>query len=41
VQLVIIKYHDNEFPLRKVIGSDKKLAIAFYLLGIGFTFLNT
>lgn len=43
LQLVIIKSHDNEFPLRKVVGSDKKgkISIAFYLLGIGLTFLNT
>lgn len=43
LQTVIIKSHDNEFPLRKVIGSDRKgkISIVFYILGIGFTFLNT
>ncbi len=43
LQAVIIKSHDNEFPLRKVVGTDKKgkISIVFYVLGIGFTFLNT
>lgn len=43
LQSVIIKSHDNNFPLRKVVGSDRKgkISIGFYMLGIGCTFLNT
>ena len=43
LQAVIIKSHDNEFVLRKAIGSDTKgkISITFYLLGIGFSFLST
>ncbi|MDD7915347.1 TMEM175 family protein [Polaribacter ponticola] len=43
LQLIIIKSHDNEFVLKKAIGSDikGKISITFYLLGIGFSFLNT
>ncbi|MGB1041031.1 MAG: TMEM175 family protein [Flavobacteriales bacterium] len=43
LQSAIIKSHDNEFPLRKVVGSDVKgkISIACYILGIGTTFLNT
>jgi uncharacterized membrane protein len=43
LQTVIIKSHDNEFVLRKAIGSDTKgkISIAFYVLGVGLSFLNT
>ena len=43
LQSVIIKSHDNEFPLRKVVGSDRKgkISITLYSLGIGVSFLNT
>ncbi|MFC4689913.1 TMEM175 family protein [Dokdonia genika] len=43
LQTVIIKSHDTEFPLRKVVGSDRKgkISIVCYFLGIGFTFVNT
>lgn len=43
LQSVIIKSHDNEFPLRKVVGSDGKgkISIALYMLGIGCSFLST
>lgn len=43
LQSVIIKSHDNEFLLRKVIGSDKKgkTSIVLYILGISCSFLNT
>lgn len=43
LQSVIIKSHDNQFALRKAIGSDLKgkISIGFYLLGIGAAFLNT
>lgn len=43
LQSVIIKYHDNEFPLTKVVGTDKKgkISIGMYVLGIGLTFFNT
>lgn len=43
LQSVIIKSHDMEFPLRKVIGSDRKgkISIVCYILGIGFALLNT
>lgn len=43
LQAVIIKFHDNEFVLRKAIGSDTKgkISIGFYVLGIGLSFLNT
>lgn len=42
LQSVIIKSHDNEFPLKKAVGSDRKgkISIGFYMLGIGFSFLN-
>lgn len=43
LQSVIIGSHGEEFPLRKVVGTDKKgkTSIVFYILGIGFAFLNT
>ncbi len=43
LQAQIIKSHGEEFPLRKVVGSDRKgkISIVCYILGIGFTFLNT
>lgn len=43
LQTVIIKSHDNEFALRKAIKSDLKgkISIAFYLIGIGLSLLNT
>ncbi|EGV42503.2 DUF1211 domain-containing protein [Bizionia argentinensis JUB59] len=43
LQSIIINSHDNEFPLRKVIGSDRKgkISIGCYILGIGCSFLNT
>lgn len=43
LQSVIIKYHDNEFPLKKVVGTDKKgkISIGMYALGIRLTFFNT
>ena len=43
LQAVIIKSHDNDFALRKAIGSDTKgkISIGFYMLGVGFSFLNT
>jgi len=43
LQAQIIKFHDDKFPLRKVIGSDNKgkISIVFYALGITFSFLNT
>lgn len=43
LQSVIIKSHDNNFPLRKVVGSDRKgkISIGCYILGIGFSFLNS
>ncbi|WP_177165882.1 TMEM175 family protein [Aequorivita viscosa] len=36
LQAQIIKSHGEEFPLRKVVGSDRKgkISIVFYLLGI-------
>lgn len=43
LQAVIITSHDNQFVLRKAIGSDSKgkFSITFYLLGIGLSFFNT
>ena len=43
LQSSIIKSHDCEFPLRKVVGTDRKgkISIVFYLLGVGLAFLNT
>ncbi len=43
LQSTIINSHDNQFPLRKVVGSDKKgkISIVCYSLGVGFAFLNT
>lgn len=43
LQATIIKSHDNEFILRKAIGSDTKgkISITFYILGIASSFLNT
>ncbi len=43
LQHVIIEYHDNEFPLRKVVGSDRKgkISIGFYILGIALSFLSS
>lgn len=43
LQSVIIKSHDSEFPLRKVIGSDRKgkISIMFYLLGILLSLITT
>lgn len=43
LQAQIIKSHDDEFALRKVIGTDTKgiVSMVFYVLGIGSTFLNT
>lgn len=42
LQAIIIKSHDDEFALRKVIGTDTKgkISIVFYLLGIAFAFFN-
>jgi len=42
LQTVIIKSHDNEFILRRVIGKDQKgrISIVGYLLGIGLSFVN-
>lgn len=42
LQAIIIKSHDDEFALRKVIGTDTKgkISIVFYLLGIVFAFFN-
>lgn len=43
LQAKIIKSHDNEFILRKVIGTDKKgkISIVFYSLGIVSAFFFT
>lgn len=43
LQSIIIKSHDDEFALKKAIGSDikGKISIIFYVLGIGCSFLNT
>lgn len=43
LQTVIIKLHDEAFPLRQVVGSyiKGKISIVCYLAGIGFAFLNT
>lgn len=43
LQSVIISSHENEFPLRKVVGSDRKvmISIAFYTIGVGLTFINS
>ena len=43
LQKVIIESHDNEFALRKIIGTDTKgkLSMLLYLVGIGTTFINT
>ncbi|MGB0981986.1 MAG: TMEM175 family protein [Winogradskyella sp.] len=43
LQWVIIKSHDNTFPLKKVIGSDVKgkISIVFYILGIALALVNT
>lgn len=43
LQSVIIKSHDNNFPLRKVVGSDRKgkISIGCYILGIGCSFINS
>lgn len=43
LQSVIIKSHDNNFPLKKVVGSDRKgkISISFYILGISCSLLNT
>ena len=43
LQTVIIRSHGTEFPLRKMVGSDRKgkISIVCYILGIGCTFLNT
>lgn len=43
LQAEIIKSHDNEFALRKVIGTDRKgkISIVFYSLGIASAFFFT
>lgn len=43
LQAEIIKSHDNEFALRKAIGTDTKgkVSMVFYLLGIVFAFFYT
>lgn len=43
LQGIIIKSHDDEFALKKAIGSDikGKISITFYVLGIGCSFFNT
>jgi uncharacterized membrane protein len=43
LQAEIIKSHGDEFPLRKVVGSDKKgkISMICYTLGVGVAFLNT
>lgn len=43
LQSVILKSHDEQFPLRTAVGSDLKgkISIVCYVLGITFTFLNT
>ena len=42
LQRVIIASHDDEFALRKVIGTDRKgkLSMVLYVCGIGATFIN-
>ena len=42
LQSVIIKQHDEDFLLRKVIGKDikGKLSLVFYIIGILLSFLN-
>jgi|SRR5690625_1296685 len=43
LQAIIIKSHDNEFSLRKLVGSDRKgkISIGFYILGIALSLVNT
>lgn len=43
LQAQIIKSHGEEFPLRRVVGSDRKgkISIVCYTLGVGVSFLNT
>lgn len=43
LQAQIIKSHEDEFPLKKVVGSDRKgkISIFCYALGVVFSFLNT
>lgn len=43
LQSVIIKSHDNNFPLRKVVGSDKqeKYPLRVIYLALVVLFLNT
>ncbi|UPS91208.1 MULTISPECIES: TMEM175 family protein [unclassified Bizionia] len=43
LQSVIIKSHDDAFPLKKAIGTDGKgkISIVFYCLGIGLAFIST
>lgn len=43
LQTVIIKSHDQSFPLRKVVGSDikGKISIVCYIAGIGSAFIDT
>lgn len=43
LQTVIIKTHNNEFLLKKAIGSDikGKMSIVIYMLGIIISFFNT
>ena len=41
LQAIIIKFHDDQFALRQVIGSDRKgkISMAVYLLGIASAFI--
>ncbi len=43
LQSIIIKSHDENFPLKKAVGTDRKgkASIIFYILGIGCAFFNT
>ncbi|RCU56634.1 DUF1211 domain-containing protein [Oceanihabitans sediminis] len=43
LQAQIIQSHGEEFPLRKVVGSDRKgkISIVCYSLGVVFSFVNT
>lgn len=43
LQAQIIKSHEEEFPLRKVVGSNRKgkISIICYFLGVAFSFINT
>ncbi|MDG4946030.1 TMEM175 family protein [Weeksellaceae bacterium KMM 9713] len=43
LQAQIIKYHEDDFPLKRVVGSDRKgkISIVCYSLGVAFSFINT